>query len=96
LVRGDGGAGSGAGDRGRGNFFANYDFLAVVTSVTVMMVVVMAVTVDRVQDTVGGAVETVAERMVRAVSVVVSHIRLALLGSVNGSPRFYSDVSGAC
>lgn len=59
------------------------------------MRVVVAVTVDRVEDAVGSFVKTVAERMVLAVFVVISHITLVLLGTVDGSSSslFYTNVS---
>lgn len=56
--------------------------------------VVVAVTVDGVEDLVGSFVETVTERVVVAVVVVISHITLELLGGVNRcSGRFlYANV----
>jgi hypothetical protein len=60
--------------------------------------VVVAVTVDGVGyafgDLVGSFVETVAERVVVSVFVVISHITLELLGGVDGRPSsFYSNFS---
>jgi hypothetical protein len=75
---------------GRGVFFLHYDFVAVVTvggaRVRVRVRVVVTLTVDRVEDTVGGFVKTVTEGMILAVFVVISHITLVLLGGVDGCP----------
>jgi hypothetical protein len=55
--------------------------------------VVVAVTVDGVEDLIGSFVETVTERVVVAVFVVISHITLELLGGINRRPGrlLYAD-----
>jgi len=57
-----------------------------------LVVVVVAGTVDRVENTISSFVETVAERMIVTVFVVISHIKLVLFGGINCSPSslFYS------
>lgn len=57
-------------------------------------VVVVAGTVDWVSNTISYFVETVAERMIVTVFVVISHITLVLFGDVNAFPSslFYSDL----
>lgn len=65
--------------------------MVVVRVVLVVMVVVVRTAVDRVQDAVGGAMETVAEGVVLPVFVVISHITF-LLTTVYGSLFGYSNV----
>jgi len=57
-----------------------------------VVVVVVAGTVDRVENTISSFVETVAERMIVTVFVVISHIKLVLFGGINCSTSslFYS------
>jgi hypothetical protein len=62
--------------------FLDYNFFAVVR-LSVRVVMVLG-TVDGVGDAAGGAVETVTEGVVVTVFVVVSHITLVRLWSVDG------------
>lgn len=82
--RGDAGRSGGGSRNGGGVLFLDYDFLTVVAvgraGVGVSVRVVVAVTVDGVEDTVSSFVETVTEGVVMAVFVVISHITLVLLG----------------
>jgi hypothetical protein len=88
--------------RGRGSVLLldNYLLAAVFvlgSGVGVRVGVVVAVTVDGVNDVIGDLVssfgDTVAERMILSVFVVISHITLELLGFVNrGTSRLYSDL----
>jgi hypothetical protein len=93
------GKGSGSWDGG-GVLFLDYDFVAVCVVVVragvgVRRRVVVAGTVDGVEDFIGGFVETLAERMILAVVVVISHITLVLLGGVDGGSGslLYSNFS---
>jgi len=56
-----------------------------------MMVVVVTGTVD---NTISYLVETVAERMIVTVFVVISHVKFVLFRGINCSPSslFYSDI----
>ena len=71
-------------------FFA---VVAVVAVVVALMMVVVVWAVDGMEDTVGGALQTVTEGVIVAVFVVISHIRLVVVaGRVDGSPSlFYSN-----
>ena len=63
------------------------------TIVVVVMMVVVTAAVDRVQDAVGSAVETLTERVVLALVVVVSHVTAVFVfGSVNSTLFGYLDV----
>mgnify|MGYP007070491081 CR=1 FL=1 len=57
-------------------------------AVVVMMV---AASVDRVQNTIGSLVQTVTERVVVTVFVEIAHITLELLWGIYGCSRFYSN-----
>lgn len=94
----------GGGGDGSGVLFLNDDVFATVLVLGSLVgvlggVVVVTVGVDGVSDAVsylvGGFVETVADRVVLALVVVISHITLVLLGGVDGgtSRLFYSDLS---
>jgi hypothetical protein len=90
--------------RGNGGsvlFLDNYFLLGIVVlgaGVRVGVVVVVAVRVDGVSDVVGdvvcGLLDALTEGVVLALVVVISHITLVLLGSVDGgtSSLFYSDL----
>ena len=67
-----------------------FDTLDAGALVVVGVVVVMSA-VDRVQDLVGSAVETVTERMVLAVFVVISHVPLGFAAGVD-SGLAYTDL----
>ena len=58
------------------------------------MVVVVTGTVDGVNNTISYLVETVAERMIVTVFVVISHVKFVLFRGINRSPSslFYSDI----
>lgn len=82
-----------AGDGRGGGGFLDHDGFAILV---VVMVVVVAAAVDGVADTVGCSLETTAEGVILAVVVVISHIKLVLIGGVDGGPGslLYSDVGG--
>jgi hypothetical protein len=91
------------GDGGSVLFLDNYFLLGVVVlgarvRVVVGVVVVVTVGVERVSDVVGdlvgGVFDTLTEGVVLALVVVISHITLVLLGSVDGgtSSLFYSNL----
>ena len=56
------------------------------------VVMVMAAARDGVQDAVGGALDTVAERVVVSVFVVVSHVTAVVLGWINDRAGLGSDL----
>jgi len=105
-----GGRGGGASNRSRGRGrrgggrvpFLDYDVFTVEAvrgaGVGVLGRVVVAVTVDGVEDLLGDLVsdlvDTVAERVVVSVFVVISHITLELLGGVNRRPSSRLDSYG--
>jgi hypothetical protein len=100
--RANGGRSWGWGGRRCSKLLLDDDFLAVVlvrrAGVGVVVRVVVLGTVDGVGyafgDLVGCLVKTVAERVILAVFVVISHITLVLLGGVGSgtSSTFYSDL----
>jgi hypothetical protein len=74
-------AGSGGGDLG----VTDDDFLFDVLGVLVFVVVVVVGAVDGVENFVGDAVQSVAERVILAVFVVISHITLGLASGLDSS-----------
>lgn len=60
----------------------------------VVVMVVVAASVDGMQDTVSSFVETVTERMIVTVLVVVAHITLELLGGIDGGAGVYLNSLG--
>ena len=61
------------------------DFLDGLRVVVMLGLLVMTGSVDGVEDMVSSAVESVTERVILAFVVVVSHVKLAFLGRVDGS-----------
>lgn len=59
-----------------------------------LMVVVVTGAVDGVDNTISYLVETVAERMIVTVFVVISHVKFVLFRGIDRSPSslFYSDL----
>jgi len=58
------------------------------------LMVVVTGTVDGVDDTISYLVETVAERVIVTVFVVISHVKFVLFRGIDRSPSslFYSDL----
>lgn len=78
-----------------GDGFAFFDYNVFFTVLTV----VVRSSVDRMKDTIGSAVKSVTERVVVAVLVVISHVKLVLAWGIYGStglslnPNFLLDWS---
>lgn len=75
-------AGSGGGDLGVTNDNVLFDLLGAV--LVLVFVVVVVASVNGVENSVGDAVKSVAERVVVAVFVVISHITLVLASGLGG------------
>jgi hypothetical protein len=56
-----------------------------------VMLLLLARSVDGVEDVVGGAVKSVTERVILAFVVVISHVKLAILGRVDSSTSLSLD-----
>jgi hypothetical protein len=102
AVRSNRGSGGSRRRARSGVLLLDYDLLAAIVvlrtseGVVAVVMVVVAVTVDGMDDVIGDLVgslgDTVTERVVVTVFVVISHITLVLLRCVNRSSSFYSNL----